>query len=496
LPDLRELGDLPERRGIWKRYVAGALTVLVAASAATAVAGFNQLDKVAAVFDNELQGIEGELAEAPPGKPQTILLLGSDRRARTSNDVQSGAISGTRADTMILMRLDPERDAIALLSLPRDLKVRIPGVGVDKLNAAYQEGGTKLTLQTIKDVTGLRVNHVINIDFGGFQEAVDAIGCVYADVDRRYFNDNSGVDQYATININPGYQKLCGRDALDYVRYRHTDSDIVRAARQQDFLRSAKAQVSVGRLIDDEERLLKIVNKYTRSDIEGRKQVLTLLKLALNSAGSPIQEIHFPAEIGASYVTADADEVRKATREFLGVQATKGPRAEPEPVEDETEEQEKERKSERTTGSTDLIDISAGGRQQGMTLAQNLKGLRIYYPRRGVKFTQFSINSPRAYRICNGGKCYRSYRMVLQRSNLIGEYYGIQGTKWRNPPILKEPSETKRIGRREFELFYDGDRLRLVAWREKDAVYWVSNTLLQSISEREMLAIARYSRPL
>jgi LCP family protein required for cell wall assembly len=468
------------------------VTVLIAATAATAVAGFNQLDKVAAVLGKgDLTGIEGELAEAPPGKPQTILLLGSDKRAASSRDVQSGAISGTRADTMILMRLDPERDAIALLSLPRDLKVRIPGVGVEKLNAAYQEGGVKLTLQTIKEFTGLRVNHVINVDFGGFQEAVDAIGCVYADVDRRYFNDNSGIDQYATIDINPGYQKLCGRDALDYVRYRHTDSDIVRAARQQDFLRAAKAQVSVGKLIEDERRLLQIVSRYTRSDIEGRKQVLTLLKLALNSAGSPIQEIHFPAQIGASYVTADADEVRKVTREFLGVQASKGPRAEPELRDPEDEE-----KSAETSGDSELIDISAGSRQQALTVAGDTKGIRIYYPRRGVKFTTFSINSPRAYRICNSGRCYRSYRMVLQRSNLIGEYYGVQATTWRNPPLLKEPSETKKIGRREFELFYDGDRLRLVAWREKDAVYWVSNTLLQSISERQMLDIARYTRPL
>jgi LCP family protein required for cell wall assembly len=491
LPDLRELGDLPERRGIWKRYVVGGLLVMVAAAAATSVAAFNQVDRLARAFDGDLSGLDKELAEAPPGKPQTILLLGSDKRAATSRDVQSGAIAGTRADTMILMRLDPERDAIALLSLPRDLKVRIPGYGVDKLNAAYQEGGTKLTLQTIKEFTGLRVNHVVNVDFGGFQAAVDAIDCVYADVDRRYFNDNSGAEQYATIDINPGYQKLCGRDALDYVRYRHTDSDIVRAARQQDFLRQAKAQIGVSRLIDDREKLIKIVNRYTRSDIKGRKQVITLLKLALNSAGSPVQEIHFPAEIGESYVTADADEVRKVTRQFLGVQASKGPRAEPEPRDPDDEE-----KSDETSGSSELIDISAGAKQQALTLAGATKGIRIYYPRRGVKFTQFSINSPRAYRICNNGRCYRSYRMVLQRSNLIGEYYGVQATTWRDPPILKEPSETKKIGRREFELFYDGDRLRLVAWREKDAVYWVSNTLLQSISERQMLDIARYTRPL
>jgi LCP family protein required for cell wall assembly len=482
------LPDLPERTGIWKRYLFGALIVMVAAAAGTAVAAFNQVDKLAAAFDGDLTGIDKELAEAAPGKPQTILLLGSDRRAKTSRDAQLG--SGTRADTMILMRLDPERDAIALLSLPRDLKVRIPGHGVDKLNAAYAEGGTKLTLQTIKEFTGLTVNHVINVDFGGFREAVDALNCVYADVDRRYFNDNSGAEQYATINIDPGYQKLCGQDALDYVRYRHTDSDIVRAARQQDFLRQAKTQIGIGKLIEDEEKLVKIVNKYTRSDIKGRKQVLTLLKLALNSTGSPVQEIHFPAKIGASYVTADQGEVRKVTRQFLGVQASKGPRGTPEP-------RDPRNSDKKPSSSSDLIDISGGGRQQALNIASHSRGIRIFYPRRGVKGSSFSINSPRTYRICgpNGGKCYRSYRIVISR-DLVGEYYGVQATTWRNPPILKEPSETKQIGGRQFQLFYDGDRLRLVAWREKNAVYWVSNTLLQSISERQMLDIARHTKPL
>jgi LCP family protein required for cell wall assembly len=468
----------------------GALVMVVAAAAATTVAGFNQVDHIARAFNGDLS-LGNELAEAPPGKPQTILLLGSDKRASTARDAQLG--SGNRSDTMILMRLDPERNAIALLSLPRDLKVHIPGYGIDKLNAAYAEGGTKLTLQTIKEFTGLRVNHVINVDFGGFREAVNAIHCVYADIDRRYYNDNSGADQYARINIDPGYQRLCGHDALAYVRYRHTDSDIVRAARQQDFLRQAKTQVGVGRLIDQRDKLVKIVSKYTRSDIKGRAQVLTLLKLALNSAGSPVQEIHFPAKIGASYVTADADAVRKVTREFLGVTASKSPRGKPQRRSSSSSHGKK-----KSSGSSSLIDISGPAKDQALRIANDTRGIRIYYPRRAVSGSVFSINSPRSYKICgpNGGKCYRSYRMVIERSNLIGEYYGIQATTWRNPPILKEPSETRTIGGRQFQLFYDGSRLRLVAWREKDAVYWVSNTLLQSLSASEMLDIARYSKPL
>ena len=76
----------------------------------------------------------------------------------------------------------------------------------------------------------------------------------------------------------------------------------------------------------------------------------------------------------------------------------------------------------------------------------------------------------------------------------MGEYYGLQGTTWKNPPILDSPSEKRKIGKREFELYYDGDRLRLVAWHTSKAVYWVSNTLLQTLTERQMLAIARSTR--
>ena len=81
------------------------------------------------------------------------------------------------------------------------------------------------------------------MNFKGFREAVNAVGCVYIDVDRRYFHDNAACrPAVREIDIQPGYQKLCGQKALDYVRFRHADTDLVRAARQQDFLRQARAR--------------------------------------------------------------------------------------------------------------------------------------------------------------------------------------------------------------------------------------------------------------
>ena len=148
---------------------------------------------------------------------------------------------------------------MALLSLPRDLKVEIPGHGTDKLNVAYTLGGPKLSIKTVKNLTGLAINHYVDVSFHGFAEGVNALGCVYVDIDRRYFNNNAGLgfgQNYAVINVKPGYQKMCGQRALEYVRYRHTDNDLVRGARQQDFLRQVRSQVTVRELFDNVDKLI------------------------------------------------------------------------------------------------------------------------------------------------------------------------------------------------------------------------------------------------
>ena len=197
------------------------------------------------------------------------------------------------------------------MSIPRDLKVEIPGYGTGKFNEAYAYGGPKLTLQTVKQLTGLPINHVVNVDFLGFVRAVYAIGCVYTDVDRRYYHSNEGLsasEQYAEINVKPGYQLLCGKKALQYVRYRHTDTDIVRSSRQQDFISAARQRISVQDLrLSTRASLIEIFTKYTTSDISDKETMLDVLKLFLGSRNAAIKEVHFPAELGPSYVYATPD---------------------------------------------------------------------------------------------------------------------------------------------------------------------------------------------
>jgi LCP family protein required for cell wall assembly len=480
--------DIP-RPGLWKRLLLGGVLVIFAAAGATAVAAFHEVDKVVKALElgPELRLGKEKLAETDPGEPQTLMILGSDRRPK--NNVEGAG--GARSDTIMLVRLDPEKDATAILSLPRDLKVEIPGHGTDKINAAYELGGPKLTLATVKAVTGLPVNHVVNVAFEGFWRAVNAVGCVYVDIDRRYFNDSAA---YAYIDVQPGYQRMCGRKALQYVRFRHEDTDIVRAARQQDFLRQAKQQIAASDLIEKRDRLVTIFGRNTSTDtaLRSRAEVLRLLKLALFSATQPIREVRFQGAIGPSYVESTPEQMRAMVQEFLQVKDSPGPRGE-----SKRKVKRNKRKKLPAVGDIGLEDATGFGKDQAVQAVQAGAGVTLpaLYPALRLQGSVFA-GPPRVYKLRGSdGKTYGAYRMVLQ-NDVAGEYYGLQGTTWKDPPILEGVTERRKIGRRTYELVPDGDRVRLVAWRTPRAVYWISNTLLLTLSDKQMMAIARSVRSL
>ena len=220
--------DIP-RPGLWKRLLIGAFLCIFAAAAATAVAAFHEVDKIvnALELNPELKLGKDTLATTDPGKPQTILILGSDRRPQQNSEGASGA----RSDTIMLVRLNPDKEATAIMSLPRDLKVQIPGRGVDKINAAYQYGGPALTLKTVQRLTGLPINHVVNVTFTGFWRAVNAVGCVYADVDRDYFNDSARVHVHQRRPRLPAPLRAQGAPVRALPAFRTTTSSAPRASR-------------------------------------------------------------------------------------------------------------------------------------------------------------------------------------------------------------------------------------------------------------------------
>jgi LCP family protein required for cell wall assembly len=484
-----------ERFAPWKKLLLGSVAIILATAAATSVAAFHEVDNIVSHLKEnpDIQLGKVKLAEAPPGEPQTILLLGSDTRPKNAKD--GGAGAGGRSDTIILARLDPKKKATALMSLPRDLKVNIPGHGTDKINAAYEIGGPALTLRTVKELTGLPINHVINVDFKGFERAIDAIGCIYADIDRNYLNDTAA---YAFIHVDAGYQKLCGFKALQFARFRHEDSDLVRGVRQQEVIKAVKQQISVSGLIGKRGDLENIFGKYTTSDaaLKDRAEILTLAKLAIFSAGQPIREVQFKGDVGItsggagipSYVTASSTTVRRLVQQFLGVEGSKGPKPAGLPS-------NRKKKKRPPPGDNGLERAPDAGMQQAIALISKGAGgqLPVYYPTVRTKGSQF-VDPPRYYKVKTPEhRAEKSYRIVL-KLGLIGEYYGLQGTTWKNPPILDSASDEVKIKGRTFELRYDGDRVQTVAWRTRKANYWVSNTLLQTLSKDQMLAIARTAK--
>ncbi|HEV7494772.1 LCP family protein [Baekduia sp.] len=489
--------DRPPRLAwsMYKRFLLAALVIVLASSTAVATAVLKEIKDDKDIFfsggGGKLKLDKDALQGVDAGGPQTILLLGSDQRY-----VDIKAKNPVRSDTIILLRLDPSKGATAVMSLPRDLKVHIPGHGFDKINAAYAIGGPTLSVKTIRSLLHIPINHVVNVNFGGFRRAVDRLGCVYTDVDRRYFNDNhppfGGGGDYATIDLKAGYQKLCGQNALDFVRYRHFDTDLVRAARQQQFLADAKDQIGVGKLFSDRKALLKIFGRYTQTDITSGDAILRLLKLAFESAQNPVQEARFPGDITGDYVTVTPSHLAAVTKRFMNATPVSTPKSSDNgTVKQATSKKKGSSKRKVKTVLPPGVQVAGqGAEDEAVELAVKLP-FSVYYPKAAIAGASLLPDHSRAYDIFDrGGHKYRAYRMVF-KTMLLGQYYGVEGTSWQGPPILDNPSERRRLGGRTYELFYDGSRLRLVSWRSGKAVYWISNTLLSSLGNQQMLALAR-----
>jgi LCP family protein required for cell wall assembly len=169
-----------------------------------------------------------------------ILVLGADTGSKSRQGTQG------RADTIILIRTDPDNHKIALLSIPRDLRVEIPRHGTEKINAAYAFGGPTLAVKTVERVTGLRMNHVVVVDFSTFGEVVDALGGVTINVPRPILSNKFECPRHTQAQcarwpgwrFRKGPQTMDGRTALIYSRIREnklnpSESDFTRGERQQ-----------------------------------------------------------------------------------------------------------------------------------------------------------------------------------------------------------------------------------------------------------------------
>ncbi len=199
-----------------------------------------------------------------------ILVLGVDER---SGDVG-------RSDTMFVVTVDSATNEAALLSVPRDTRVKIPGYGWDKINHAYALGREKLSQRSVEDLLGIPVDYHVIIDFAAFAKIVDAVGGVDINVEKRmYYSDPY---DNLVIDLKPGLQHMDGKAAIQYVRYRGEDGDIGRIERQQKFVRAMLERVTSPAIVTRVPAIISEVSAAVRTNMT-TGEMLNMAKL-LNDA--------------------------------------------------------------------------------------------------------------------------------------------------------------------------------------------------------------------
>jgi LCP family protein required for cell wall assembly len=312
------------RRSLALSILGWGATVIVVC--ATGVAGGAYLylhESVAAVAPKSIDvKVTAKRLDLPiAGEPATALVIGYDLRANEAKGTPS------RSDTLMLVRANPKDETISLLSFPRDLRAEIvcPGKSTytDKINAAYARCGARGTLETVRKLTGTHVNYLITVNFRGFRQLVDKLGGIWMDVDRRYLNTRGGTCSscYATINLQPGYQRLGGYQALDFVRFRHTDSDFYRNARQQSFVRALKDQIRTNFSLTKLPKVIRVLTSNIEVAQGGGKDVSakTVLSYAVLAYSLPPGHV-FQSRIdgleGFSDLTTSSDNISAAVRQW------------------------------------------------------------------------------------------------------------------------------------------------------------------------------------
>ena len=306
--------------------------VLLATGATTAFVAYYQLNN-----NITKQDVEGLLGDDRPEKvaekaedreAKNILLMGSDRR---SGDAAAN-VEGERSDTTILLHLAADRESAVMVSIPRDTMVDIPecqrpdGTTIparpsEIFNSAFSEGGAACTIRTVEQLTDIRIDHHVVVDFQGFKGMVNALGgvkvCVPYDVR----------DSKSHLNLEAGTHTVKGQQALAYVRTRTglgDGSDISRIDRQQAFLSSMVSKVRSTGLLLRPDRLLRFLDAATKSITTDPElgSLNALRKLAQDVRGLDTKDVTFltipnepyPADINRVQLKDSAEQVWDALR--------------------------------------------------------------------------------------------------------------------------------------------------------------------------------------
>lgn len=507
--------DPPRRKRRWLRVVGMLGIIIVVFAGGVTFWAYRQAKGVTDKFHEGEKGMIVARAlpelEKKPRKPAkgigeatTYLLVGSDARPGDT---------ASRSDTTLLVRVYPDEKIASILSIPRDIWVDIPGYGENRINAAYAYGGVPLLIETLREWTGVRIDHFFAVDFSSFAGVVDNLDGVYLPIDQDYHhvNDGTAENNWAEIDVDHGYQKLYGDEALEWVRFRHLDSDFHRAARQQIFLREAGRQLRKQSLTG-----LKPIIEAVAEGITSDIGTGTLIKLANTLREIPSERIvrlTMPGDgtmiNGASVLlTSDEDKanvIKAWTRPSTLIETQK---QKPNPG---LKFKQKQGLLEFLQGrvrpvSDDYADLIGWIRKREQVLERKRAARHVKRKPRGlidnplpvIPVTRAETCRPmklpegymwpddptRNYRL-NGYPAASSYATRSSGDSILWMW-----TDWLDPPILDSPSDAARIGGVTYQMFWEGDTLRMVSWSIGNSAAWIQNTLQNSLSKDEMLDLA------
>jgi LCP family protein required for cell wall assembly len=455
---------------------------------------------------SQIHVAKGVIQASYRGEPQTFLIIGSDRRAASKDAFDRN--DPPHSDTLLLVHLDPNGGQTSVLSVPRDLLVTITAKSGQayyprKVNSAYtigsQEGGTdrgaELTTETLEHLLHVKLNGVIDVTFKGFIDVVDTLGCVYVNVDHRYYNDPNGSPEtnYSAINLQPGYQKLCYEKALAYVRYRHTDSDFVRVARQQDFIRNLREQVPASDLIGEIDKVSKAVGKAVTSTFHSSAgQLIELAELAAFSQQKPLRQVKFQVDSantmigGESYVTSSPGLIAATVHDFLhGHEQLKLPST-------SSSRHSSRRARGPSNAALGLYPVSSSIKTMALTAAPSVP-FPVDFP--SVQTGPAIPQEVHVYQLEDQHKHVHHGYVAVWQQNGLGGYYDVEGLDWVNIPLFAH-AHVQKIAGRTYLLVDDGSHIHDIGWRVGRVIYFVTNTLLEDLSNPQMIAIAQSTRTL
>ena len=243
----------------------------------------------------------------------TVMIMGVDERA---DDVG-------RSDTLMIATLDPDKNQAALLSVPRDTRVKIKGHGFDKINAAYAYGGRKLTQETIESLLITHIDHYIKINVHGFTKIIDALGGIDIDVEKRmYYEDPWDDDGGLYIDLQPGMQHMDGKTAITYVRYRDEEGDIGRIKRQQNFMKAVMDKLVSPTIIPKLPAIVSAVSDSVETDMSV-SEILSFLGTLQDAKDNGLKSEMLPGKPvyieGISYWVPDISKTRQILANTLGI---------------------------------------------------------------------------------------------------------------------------------------------------------------------------------